>query len=141
VEILREAGPQVVSDFLLFLNFFKSLFFRDYTFRTFAHRTEHTLQNLVSANSVVRYFLSILISVIGRILRLLATQHIFKEVAPDVFANNRISSTIDTYKSVAEINAKYVSLVQVGSSLHSHMFFRIQSPRQAQWNFWNSSIS
>ena len=89
------------------------------------HRTEHTLQNLVNANSVVRYFFSILISVIGHILRLLATQHIFKEVAPDVFANNRISSTIDTYKSVAEINAKYVSLVQVGSSLQSHMFFRI----------------
>ena len=65
---------------------------------------------------------SILISVIGRILRLLATQHIFKEVAPDVFANNRISSTIDTYKSVAEINAKYVSLVEIGSALRSHMF-------------------
>ena len=63
---------------------------------------------------------SILISVIGRILRLLATQHIFKEVAPDVFANNRISSTIDTYKSVAEINAKYVSLVEI--ALRSHMF-------------------
>ena len=91
------------------------------------HRMEHTLQNLVSANSVARYFFSILISVIGRILRLLATQHIFKEVAPDVFANNRISSTIDTYKSVAEINAKYVSLVQVGSSIL--ICFFVSSPQ------------
>ncbi|ESK87498.1 hypothetical protein Moror_10910 [Moniliophthora roreri MCA 2997] len=42
---------------------------------------------------------------LGRILRLLATEHIFKEVSPDVFANNRISSVVDTYKSVAEIQA------------------------------------
>ncbi|KAJ7679368.1 O-methyltransferase [Mycena polygramma] len=32
---------------------------------------------------------------VARILRLLATHHIFREVAVDVFANNRISSTMD----------------------------------------------
>ncbi|KAK7012982.1 hypothetical protein R3P38DRAFT_3207582 [Favolaschia claudopus] len=32
---------------------------------------------------------------IERILRLLATHHIFREVSPGVFANNRISSTLD----------------------------------------------
>ncbi|KAK0473419.1 S-adenosyl-L-methionine-dependent methyltransferase [Armillaria novae-zelandiae] len=37
---------------------------------------------------------------LARILRLLATEHIFKEVTPDVFANNRISSLLDTGKSI-----------------------------------------
>ncbi|KAF7362921.1 hypothetical protein MVEN_00643100 [Mycena venus] len=34
----------------------------------------------------------------ARILRLLATHHIFREVSPGVFANNRISSTLDKGK-------------------------------------------
>ncbi|EIM80621.1 S-adenosyl-L-methionine-dependent methyltransferase [Stereum hirsutum FP-91666 SS1] len=42
---------------------------------------------------------------LGRVLRLLATEHIFKEVSPDVFANNRISSVLDTGKAVDEILA------------------------------------
>ena len=40
---------------------------------------------------------------IGRVLRLLATHHIFREVSPDVFTNNRISSLLDTGKSVEEL--------------------------------------
>ncbi|KAF8896767.1 S-adenosyl-L-methionine-dependent methyltransferase [Gymnopilus junonius] len=36
---------------------------------------------------------------LGRILRLLASEHIFNEIAPDTFSNNRISSAIDTGKS------------------------------------------
>ncbi|KAK0450342.1 S-adenosyl-L-methionine-dependent methyltransferase [Desarmillaria tabescens] len=40
---------------------------------------------------------------LARILRLLATEHIFKEVTPDVFANNRISSLLDTGKSVDKL--------------------------------------
>ncbi|KII92455.1 hypothetical protein PLICRDRAFT_50832 [Plicaturopsis crispa FD-325 SS-3] len=43
---------------------------------------------------------------LGRVLRLLATDHIFTEVSPDVFANNRISSVADTSKPVADILAK-----------------------------------
>lgn len=39
-----------------------------------------------------------LIESTGHILRLLATHHIGKEVTPDVFANNRISSVIDSGK-------------------------------------------
>ncbi|KAJ7090594.1 O-methyltransferase [Mycena crocata] len=35
---------------------------------------------------------------LARILRLLATHHIFREVSPGVFANNRISSTLDKGK-------------------------------------------
>ncbi|KAF7343087.1 hypothetical protein MVEN_01739100 [Mycena venus] len=34
----------------------------------------------------------------ARILRLLATHHIFREVSPGVFANNRVSSTLDKGK-------------------------------------------
>ncbi|KAI0087858.1 O-methyltransferase [Irpex rosettiformis] len=48
---------------------------------------------------------------LARILRVLATRHIFKEVAPDTFANNRLSSVLDTGKSISDIladpDAKY----------------------------------
>ncbi|KAF8990715.1 S-adenosyl-L-methionine-dependent methyltransferase [Cyathus striatus] len=37
-------------------------------------------------------------SMIGRSLRILATHYVFKEVEPDVFANNRLSSLMDTGK-------------------------------------------
>ncbi|KAK0200006.1 hypothetical protein DFS33DRAFT_1388306 [Desarmillaria ectypa] len=40
---------------------------------------------------------------LAHILRLLATHHILREVAPDVFANNRISSLVDTGKSTQEV--------------------------------------
>ncbi|KAJ7162731.1 O-methyltransferase [Mycena crocata] len=43
---------------------------------------------------------------IARILRLLATHHIFREVEIDVFANNRISSTLDKGKAVDVLYAK-----------------------------------
>ncbi|KAJ7581450.1 S-adenosyl-L-methionine-dependent methyltransferase [Mycena floridula] len=44
-------------------------------------------------------------SYIGRILRYLATRHIYKEVAPNVFTNNRISSLLKKRKTVQEIKA------------------------------------
>ncbi|EPQ51575.1 O-methyltransferase [Gloeophyllum trabeum ATCC 11539] len=40
---------------------------------------------------------------LARIFRLLATHHIFREVKPDVFANNRTSSYIDTGKSTEQL--------------------------------------
>ncbi|TDL27010.1 S-adenosyl-L-methionine-dependent methyltransferase [Rickenella mellea] len=43
---------------------------------------------------------------LARLLRLLATEHIFREVTPDVFANNRISSLADTGKSSTELFSK-----------------------------------
>ena len=46
------------------------------------------------------------IKLLARILRLLATNHIFVEVSPDVFANNRLSSVLDTKKSVEELLAR-----------------------------------
>lgn len=44
----------------------------------------------------------------GRILRYLATNHFFTEVHPDTFAGNRISSVLDTGKSVATLQAERV---------------------------------
>jgi hypothetical protein len=44
----------------------------------------------------------------ARVLRLLATNYIFTEVSPDVFALNRLSSVLDTGKSVEELLAKLV---------------------------------
>lgn len=48
-------------------------------------------------------------SYIARILRFLATRHIFREVTPDVFANNRISSLLMKSKSVKDIMADPVA--------------------------------
>ncbi|KAJ8502698.1 hypothetical protein ONZ45_g11512 [Pleurotus djamor] len=42
---------------------------------------------------------------LARILRLLCTFHLFREVSPNVFSNNRISSLLDTGKSVDAIKA------------------------------------
>jgi hypothetical protein len=42
----------------------------------------------------------------GHILRLLATYHIGKEVSPNTFANNRLSSFIDSGKDFEAIKAK-----------------------------------
>ncbi|KAJ7598769.1 S-adenosyl-L-methionine-dependent methyltransferase [Mycena floridula] len=44
-------------------------------------------------------------SYMGRILRYLATRHIYKEVSPNVFVNNRISSLLKKRKTVQEIKA------------------------------------
>ncbi|KAJ7208244.1 O-methyltransferase [Mycena pura] len=44
-------------------------------------------------------------TLLARILRLLATHHIFREVTPDVFANNRISSALDKAKPSADLFA------------------------------------
>ncbi|KAK7042751.1 S-adenosyl-L-methionine-dependent methyltransferase [Favolaschia claudopus] len=41
----------------------------------------------------------------ARFMRFLATHHIYREIAPDVFAHNRISSILDTGKSSAAILA------------------------------------
>ncbi|KAJ7656545.1 O-methyltransferase [Mycena rosella] len=40
---------------------------------------------------------------LGRILRYLATNHIFREIEPDVFCNNRISSVLDSMKSLKDL--------------------------------------
>jgi len=47
-------------------------------------------------------------SKLGRVLRLLATSHVFEEVAPNVFANNVNSLPMDTGKSLSELQAREV---------------------------------
>jgi hypothetical protein len=53
---------------------------------------------------------------LARILRLLVTNHIFTEVSPDVFANNRLSSVLDTGKSVEELLARLVLSAVINSN-------------------------
>ncbi|KAG6845853.1 hypothetical protein H0H87_002544 [Tephrocybe sp. NHM501043] len=80
----------------------------------------------------------------ARILRFLATRHIFREVTPDVFANNKLSSLLLKNKSIAEIEADplasfdagpfagYVSAAadeSLASSKHLREF--LQNPKQA----------
>ncbi|KAI5825917.1 S-adenosyl-L-methionine-dependent methyltransferase [Schizophyllum commune Tattone D] len=48
-------------------------------------------------------------AILGRVLRKLASAFVFVEVAPNVFANNRLSSTLDTGKTVEEIKANPVA--------------------------------
>lgn len=40
---------------------------------------------------------------LARLMRYLATHHVYKELQPDVFTNNRISSMLDTGKSVEDL--------------------------------------
>lgn len=46
------------------------------------------------------------LSPIAPVLRLLSAQWVFKEVKPDVFANNRLSSVLDKGKTVAELQQR-----------------------------------
>ncbi|KAJ7140426.1 S-adenosyl-L-methionine-dependent methyltransferase [Mycena filopes] len=50
------------------------------------------------------------------ILRLLAIHHIFREVSPDVFANNRMSSVLDKGKSVEDLLSRPREDRLIGSS-------------------------
>ncbi|KAG6807436.1 hypothetical protein H0H92_007557 [Tricholoma furcatifolium] len=46
---------------------------------------------------------------LARLLRLLANRHVYREVGPDVFANNRISSTLSTGKTFEKIMEQPIS--------------------------------
>ncbi|KAI9429480.1 hypothetical protein BJY52DRAFT_1345215, partial [Lactarius psammicola] len=62
---------------------------------------------------------------LARILRLLATNHIFIEVSPDVFANNRLSTVLDTGKPVEELisnpESKHIGTLGI-TSLIEHVY-------------------
>lgn len=45
---------------------------------------------------------------VGRIIRYLVIHHVYRELKPDVFANNRISATLDTGKNAKDNFAEYV---------------------------------
>lgn len=48
-------------------------------------------------------------TILGRFLRFLATNHVYRELKPNVFTNTRISSMLDTLKPSKEIIAEYNS--------------------------------
>jgi len=58
---------------------------------------------------------------LSRTLRLLATNHIFIEVSPDVFANNRLSTVFDTGKPVSELisnpESKFIGTIGLAALL------------------------
>ncbi|KAF8825705.1 hypothetical protein HHX47_DHR6000182 [Lentinula edodes] len=58
----------------------------------------------------------------SRVLRYLATRHFFKEVSPNVFAHNRLSSLLTKAKSLKEIkeeSVEYLSINPLSSSVDS----------------------
>ncbi|OSC97043.1 S-adenosyl-L-methionine-dependent methyltransferase [Trametes coccinea BRFM310] len=83
VEILREAGPQ-------------GLHVRDIQRSVIELRPENARPDPATFTAAR----------LGHVLRLLATSHWLREVAPDVFANNRRSSYIDSGKTVEQLRAQ-----------------------------------
>ncbi|KAG6848863.1 hypothetical protein H0H93_013351 [Arthromyces matolae] len=76
------------------------------------HVKDLSTQTGVEASYIGVYrlvFLSHVDMLMPRILRFLATRHIFREVSPDVFTNNRISSLLCKNKSLKEIKADPLS--------------------------------
>jgi len=61
---------------------------------------------------------------LGRCLRIAATHHIYRELKPDVFTNNRVSCVLDTLKPSAEIIAdplhKYDNTFGI-SAMYGHL--------------------
>ncbi|KAF9025659.1 S-adenosyl-L-methionine-dependent methyltransferase [Hymenopellis radicata] len=68
-------------------------------------------------------------AIIARFLRFLATRHIFKELSPDVFTNNRISMLLSKFKPTAAIKADPVGRFDAGplAGFISHMADEAQS--------------
>ncbi|KAI5890571.1 S-adenosyl-L-methionine-dependent methyltransferase [Schizophyllum commune H4-8] len=75
---------------------------------------------------------------LARFLRLLASNFVFREVAPDVFANNRISSMIDTGKSSKEILADPEHKYDGTSGISAICAFITDEPFKAAAQVWGT---
>jgi hypothetical protein len=126
-EILREAGPKVVTS-----SWSAERFRAD----GFASKGMHVINIAAKSNinprKLCESFMNTLFALVADtrsapLLRFLAVRCIFKEVAPDVFANNRLSLLMDTGKSVEEILREYVASCCVAMN-------------QCSFNGWNSPI-
>ena len=108
-EILRDAGPEVTLYPSVNLRVPLTLHYRENTLVKLPSLLTLTPGNWVRScrRGLICFPLSMLPA---RILRLLATNHIFIEVSPDVFANNRLSSVLDTGKSVEELLARFAQV-------------------------------
>lgn len=60
----------------------------------------------------------------AHVLRLLATHHLLSERAPDVFANNRVSSYLDTGKQVGVPGDRYEGTSGVSAFVGLKSVFR-----------------
>ena len=104
-EILRDAGPKVMLYATIDSKLYSTFVMRENMWRKSPSPPKLTTENWVGMKENI---IHPLIMFPARILRLLATNYIFIEVSPDVFANNRLSSALDTGKSVEELLAKLV---------------------------------
>ncbi|GJJ06651.1 hypothetical protein Clacol_000845 [Clathrus columnatus] len=75
-------------------------------------------------------------SKLGSCLRYMATLHVFREVAPNVFVNNRISSVLDTGKSVQELCTHPGKKHENTPGLAALMGFHLDEGAKALANLW-----
>ncbi|KZO93897.1 S-adenosyl-L-methionine-dependent methyltransferase [Calocera viscosa TUFC12733] len=71
-----------------------------------------------------------------RVLRFLASQHVFREIEPDVFANNRISSCFDIGKPFSELVSNPVTKYEGTSgitALFGHMMDEMSKSGAYAW--------
>ena len=113
-EILREAGPEVSTQSssllrsqLNFLSDIQGSHVKDIAAKNKLHPDKLGIMWLATfVLPPARVNLSLVFA--ARALRLLATHHVFLEVRPDVFANNSLSSVLDTGKSTETLFTQYV---------------------------------
>ncbi|KAJ7617899.1 O-methyltransferase-domain-containing protein [Roridomyces roridus] len=82
---------------------------------------------------------------LARIMRHLATYHIYREVKPNTFANNRLSATLDTHKPVSELfsdpDNKYTGLTEAFPAAAAWTRFtpgRINLWAKSACNLWDT---
>lgn len=97
----RPVGLSLILSFVLMHVSFQGMHVKDLGAQ--AGVNPNKLSKLVIDTDLSRTYLC---SQPARVLRLLATNYIFKEVAPDTYAHNRTSTCLDTGKSLKEILAE-----------------------------------
>lgn len=107
VEILREAGPEGMHVKDIYTNIM-DLLPKNVTPKipTMLNPTALSTSSVLTSRALP--YLFVRRCHVGHILRLLATSHYLREVKPDVFANNRRSSYVDSGKNVAQLREAYV---------------------------------
>ncbi|KAA1478000.1 S-adenosyl-L-methionine-dependent methyltransferase [Dentipellis sp. KUC8613] len=75
---------------------------------------------------------------LARFLRYLAMNHVYREVSPDVFANTRISSLLDTRKPSAEVIADPEHKYDRTVSLAAHVGKNLDDTFKASAHIWEA---
>lgn len=71
----------------------------------------------------------------ARVVRLLAANHIFVELAPAVFAHNRLSSCMSFWSRLVGGSSRYIALVQL-SAQASYSLCLLSVTRRAPWDIF-----